>query len=67
MALARKIISASRDTLARGKRAFYSQLALDLPVAYELAQQEMVENASTPDAKEGMRAFLEKRPPRWTG
>jgi enoyl-CoA hydratase/carnithine racemase len=65
MALAQKIIAASFDTLARGKRAFYAQLPLDHPAAYALAQTEMVENAATPDAQEGMNAFLEKRPPRW--
>jgi enoyl-CoA hydratase/carnithine racemase len=67
MALAQKIITASADTLARGKRAFYAQLPLDRPAAYELAQQEMVENAKTADAQEGMNAFLEKRPPKWKG
>lgn len=66
-ALAKKISEASADTLARGKRAFYAQLPLDRPAAYELAQKEMVENAETADAKEGMSAFLEKRPPKWTG
>jgi enoyl-CoA hydratase/carnithine racemase len=65
MSLAKKIIAASADTLARGKHAFYAQLPLDRPAAYELAQKEMVENAKTADAQEGMNAFLEKRPPRW--
>jgi enoyl-CoA hydratase/carnithine racemase len=65
MALARQIIAASSDTLARGKRAFYAQLPLDRPAAYALAEKEMVDNAATPDAQEGMRAFLEKRAPRW--
>ncbi len=65
LALAKKIIAAAGDTIARGKRAFYAQLPLDRPAAYELAQREMVENAKSPDAQEGMRAFLEKRPPKW--
>jgi enoyl-CoA hydratase/carnithine racemase len=65
MTLAKKIINASADTLARGKRAFYAQLPLDRPAAYQLAQAEMVANAETADAKEGMTAFLEKRPPKW--
>ena len=64
MKLAREIIAASADTLALGKRAFYEQLPLDRPAAYALAQKVMVDNAERPDAKEGMSAFLEKRPPK---
>jgi enoyl-CoA hydratase/carnithine racemase len=67
MALARQIASASAETLAIGKRAFYEQLPLDRPSAYAVAQRVMVENAATRDAHEGMTAFLEKRPPRWRG
>jgi len=33
--------------------------------AYEVACCAMVENAQTSDAQEGMRAFLEKRSPKW--
>lgn len=65
MKLARQIISASFDTLAIGKRAFYQQLPLDFPAAYQFAQGVMVENALAADAQEGIRAFLEKRPPQW--
>ena len=65
MALARQIIAASGYTLAIGKRGFYQQIAKDRPEAYAVAEQVMVENALAPDAQEGMRAFLEKRPPRW--
>ena len=50
-----------------GKRAFYQQLPLDYPGAYEIAQEVMVRNAQTRDAQEGMRAFLEKRHPQWRG
>jgi enoyl-CoA hydratase/carnithine racemase len=67
MKLARQIASASPHTLALGKRAFYRQLPLDRPAAYDVAQGVMVENAAALDAQEGIRAFLEKRPPRWHG
>jgi enoyl-CoA hydratase/carnithine racemase len=67
MKLARQIASASSQTLALGKLAFYRQLPLDRPAAYDIAQCVMVENAGTRDAQEGIRAFLEKRPPRWQG
>ncbi len=65
MALARQVIAASAYTLGIGKRGFYEQIAKDRPEAYEVAQEIMVENALAPDAQEGMRAFLEKRPPKW--
>lgn len=65
MALARQIVSASSDTLALGKRAFYEQLPLPRAAAYQAAQKLMVENTLSPDAGEGIRAFLEKRPPKW--
>lgn len=64
-AMAQKVIRASRYTLALGKRVFYEQLPLDRPAAYQCAQAAMVENALAPDGQEGMRAFLEKREPRW--
>lgn len=64
--LAERVAATSGDTLALGKQAFYAQLGLDRPRAYELAQQVMVDNAQRPDAIEGMQSFLEKRPPRWT-
>jgi enoyl-CoA hydratase/carnithine racemase len=65
MHLARQICAASSDTVALGKRAFYEQLPLDRPAAYDVAQRAMVENAVAADAQEGMRAFLEKRTPKW--
>lgn len=65
MALARQIIAASGYTLGIGKRGFYEQVAKDRPEAYAIAQKIMVENTLAPDAQEGMRAFLEKRPPKW--
>jgi enoyl-CoA hydratase/carnithine racemase len=63
--LARQILTASRYTVGLGKRAFYEQLPLDHTGAYAVAQRVMVENALARDAQEGMRAFLEKRAPRW--
>jgi enoyl-CoA hydratase/carnithine racemase len=65
--LARQIASASAYTVALGKGAFYEQLPLDYPEAYEAAGKVMVENALAEDAQEGMRAFLEKRAPSWKG
>jgi enoyl-CoA hydratase/carnithine racemase len=66
MKLARQIVAASPYTVGLGKRAFYEQLPLDRPAAYDLAQRVMAENAQASDAQEGMRAFLEKRTPQWS-
>jgi enoyl-CoA hydratase/carnithine racemase len=65
LALARQISRANPATIALGKRAFHEQVALDRPAAYAKAQQVMANNALAPDAQEGIRAFLEKRPTRW--
>lgn len=61
------IVGSSPMTLSLGKRAFYDQLALDEPTAYERATGVMTENALKHDAQEGISAFLQKRPPQWTG
>jgi enoyl-CoA hydratase/carnithine racemase len=65
MNLARQVAAASRETVALGKRAFYQQLPLDRPAAYDIAQRVMVDNALAADAQEGIHAFLEKRTPQW--
>jgi enoyl-CoA hydratase/carnithine racemase len=64
--LARKIAAASPFAIGLGKRAFYEQAALDVPAAYALTEQIMVENARAADAVEGIRAFLERRAPAWS-
>jgi enoyl-CoA hydratase/carnithine racemase len=66
MRLARQIITASRSVIALGKRAFYEQLPLDRPAAYDLAQGIMVANALQAEAREGIAAFLGKRQPAWS-
>lgn len=64
--LARHIARASSYTLAIGKQAFYRQLQVERPAAYEMAQRTMVQNLLAHDAQEGITAFLEKREPQWT-
>ena len=49
-----------------GSAAFYRQIEMDRPSAYQFASKVMVDNLQTDDAKEGISAFLEKRPPVWT-
>ena len=65
MRLARRIVSKSATAIRFGKRAFHAQLPMDLAGAYEHASRVMVENLLEADAKEGIGAFLAKRPPQW--
>lgn len=55
----------SRGSKALGKQAFHRQVDLDLPAAYAYASEVMAAASQTPDARENLRAFLEKRPPRF--
>lgn len=46
-----------------GKQAYYAQIDLAQPQAYDYAQEVMAAASQIPDAQEGMQAFLEKRKP----
>jgi enoyl-CoA hydratase/carnithine racemase len=65
--LAACIADASPLTIGIGKETFYRQIDLDQRQAYDLAKTVMSLNAMTSDAQEGIEAFLEKRPPSWSG
>ncbi len=64
-ALAETIARASPFVIGLGKQAFYRQLDMPQPLAYDYAKEVMSLNALAADAQEGMCAFLEKRPPKW--
>lgn len=56
----------SSTTIGIGKEAFYRQIELSESDAYAYTQEVMVANAGMDDAREGIGAFLEKRPPVWS-
>ncbi len=65
-AMARAIAGRSRHTIALGKRAFHAQLEMSLDEAYAHASAVMVDNLLAEDAREGIDAFIARRPPHWS-
>jgi enoyl-CoA hydratase/carnithine racemase len=65
LALAALIASKPPATVATGKEAFYRQIEMPLAEAYDYAACVMVENMLHAESKEGIGAFLEKRPADW--
>jgi enoyl-CoA hydratase/carnithine racemase len=63
--LARRIVAKPAAVVAQGKAAFYRQLELGPEAAYAHASAEMARGMMSPDADEGIEAFLDKRPPAW--
>ena len=64
-ALADLVASKLGEAVRIGKRAFYEQLEMPLDRAYAFTGATMVENMLHRDTKEGIAAFLDKRPPDW--
>ncbi len=64
--LLRRATRGSAFSKAAGKRGFYAQVGLDQSAAYALAMDVMSTSAVTPDAQEGIAAFLDKRKPNFT-
>jgi len=66
-AVADRIAKAPSAVVGLGKRTFYEQMSQgDVAQAYSSAGKVMQDNMMYPDAKEGIGAFIEKRPPKWT-
>ncbi len=66
LAFARKIAEKSAAIIRLGKQAFYRQIELSITEAYAHATEVMVGNMMAADAAEGISAFVEKRPPKWS-
>jgi len=64
-ALLRRATRGSPEAKALGKQSFYKQIDLELPAAYAYASEVMASASQTEDARENLRAFLEKRAPRF--
>lgn len=62
-----RIVDKSPTAVRLGKQALHAMQDMPLREAFEYAQLLLPIMAKTEDAKEGMRAFQEKRPPAWTG
>ncbi len=60
------IVSKPRVAIAMGKDFFYRQMELGITAAYGAANQTMACNMMDEAALEGVQAFIEKRPPRWS-
>ncbi len=63
--LLERVTRGSAESKGIGKQALYAQIDLDQPKAYSYAVEVMAATSQIPDAREGMRAFMEKRKPQW--
>ncbi len=63
--LLERVTRGSAESKGIGKHALYTQIDLDQPKAYGYAVEVMAATSQLPDAREGMRAFLDKRKPVW--
>jgi len=63
--MAKKISNKSSLTLKIGKKAFYDQTEMKIIDAYNYASEVMIKNMMESDSEEGIKAFIDKRKPKW--
>lgn len=64
--LAQKVAGKLPAAVRIGKEAFYNQIEMGIADAYAYTGDVMVQNMMLRDTEEGIRAFIEKRPPDWS-
>jgi len=55
------------DALRVTKHQIYRDLHRDVATSVHYSEQQLTRMSRTPDFKEGVAAFMEKRPPQWQG
>jgi len=64
---AQKLISKSPLVLQMGKHFYYQMIDLPFQQKFALHQEVMARLCTTEDAREGVKAFIDKRKPQWKG
>ena len=67
LALAERLASAPTAALARIKRLLDESATNDYNAQLDLEHKAQIQSGQTKDFREGVAAFLEKRPPKFTG
>jgi enoyl-CoA hydratase/carnithine racemase len=65
--LARDLAAKSPLVMRLGRDSFYRALEMRADDALDYLQSQLTVTSLSDDAAEGVRAFVEKRPPRWQG
>ena len=65
MTLAKKLAQKPSHSMRLGMEAFYAQSDMDYKQALHFLEGELTKCLQTPDAMEGIFAFMQKREPVW--
>ena len=65
--LVSRVVAASPGAIRRGKLAIAAMQSMAFPEAIAFAEAQIALASRSTDAEEGLAAFNEKRPPRWSG